>query len=237
MVRLANDGIHDKVIGYFRRFTASGRVLDLPCGTGALTQDLLDLGFDVTPCDIHPEYFQIKGRNAIYGNLNSRLPFEDASFDYVVCVEGIEHTENPYNAIRELARVLRPEGKLILTTPNYLNIERRLKFLVTGSFTKPVSLEKFRTFYGNDSAGMHNSPLTFPVLNFMLSVNNLRVDSLEKEKTKWKQNFLYPAILLIRSYTALWPAKERKKYQLKSANAPVILNGGNCLIATCTKIP
>jgi ubiquinone/menaquinone biosynthesis C-methylase UbiE len=46
----------------------------------------------------------------------------DNSFDVVISCETIEHLPDPKRAIRELARILRPGGKLFLTTPNYLNL-------------------------------------------------------------------------------------------------------------------
>lgn len=49
------------------------------------------------------------------------LPFPDATFDTVICCETIEHVLDPPRATRELARVLRPGGRLYLTTPSYLN--------------------------------------------------------------------------------------------------------------------
>jgi 2-polyprenyl-3-methyl-5-hydroxy-6-metoxy-1,4-benzoquinol methylase len=48
------------------------------------------------------------------------LPFSDGDFDTVVSCETIEHVADPRQALRELARVLKPGGRLFLTTPNYL---------------------------------------------------------------------------------------------------------------------
>jgi len=48
------------------------------------------------------------------------LPFADRTFETVVSCETIEHVPSPSRAVAELARVLRPGGHLVLTTPNYL---------------------------------------------------------------------------------------------------------------------
>jgi SAM-dependent methyltransferase len=45
------------------------------------------------------------------------LPFRDAAFDVVLCAEVLEHTHSPALALEEFRRVLRPGGKLLLTTP------------------------------------------------------------------------------------------------------------------------
>jgi len=51
-----------------------------------------------------------------------QMPFPEAAFDTVFSCETIEHVPDPACAVRELARVLRPGGRLFLSTPNYLNI-------------------------------------------------------------------------------------------------------------------
>lgn len=48
------------------------------------------------------------------------ITYPDASFDTVISCETIEHVPDPQRALRELARVLKPGGRLFLTTPNYL---------------------------------------------------------------------------------------------------------------------
>jgi SAM-dependent methyltransferase len=45
------------------------------------------------------------------------LPFEDRSFDAVICTEVLEHCRNPAQAVREVARILRPGGRAFITTP------------------------------------------------------------------------------------------------------------------------
>jgi SAM-dependent methyltransferase len=45
------------------------------------------------------------------------LPLDDATFDFVLCTEVLEHVNDPRRVLRELGRILRPGGRLLLTTP------------------------------------------------------------------------------------------------------------------------
>ena len=139
-IPFAMDKTHDKVVGMMDR-EPRGKVLDIPTGTGILADRLKKMGFEVSCCDINPSFFSVPDLKVEIGDLNQSLPYADNSFDYLICLEGIEHTENPSNAIREFRRILKKGGKLFLSTPNFLNIERRLRFLFTGTFSKIPSHE------------------------------------------------------------------------------------------------
>ena len=60
-----------------------------------------------------------------------RLPFADASFDRVICTETLEHVVDAHRALRELARVLRPGGRLAVSVPHLL-CEAILSRLIRG---------------------------------------------------------------------------------------------------------
>src|SRR6266576_6699367 len=150
---LAHQAIHDTVVGILRELPR-GALLDVPAGEGALATRLIDVGFDVRCCDLYPEIFRLDGVDVHQGNLDAELPFGDRSFDYVTCLEGLEHIENPQQAMREFARVLKPGGQLIVSVPNILNIEERLKWLLYGytSHFTPISRatsERLRGEYDN----------------------------------------------------------------------------------------
>jgi len=113
---LAHQAIHDTVVRILDD-QPRGALLDVPAGEGALAGRLIDAGFEVRCCDLYPEIFRLDGVDIHQGNLDAELPFGDQSFDYVTCLEGLEHIENPQQAMREFARVLKPGGKLFVSTP------------------------------------------------------------------------------------------------------------------------
>lgn len=69
-----------------------------------------------------------------------RLPFDNKSFDTVFLTEVIEHLFNPYLVIREVGRVLKENGVLILSTPNFVSLRKRIHFL-QGKSILPIESE------------------------------------------------------------------------------------------------
>lgn len=165
----AAEGVHDIVLNSFKN-EKRGKILDAAAGEGNITYNLLKKGFDVTPCDINPENFKVEGVRCDKVNLNEKLPYLSTSFDYVVSIETIEHIENPWQLIREFFRVLTPNGKLVLTTPNVNNISSRAIFLLKCDFHR---------FCGNKDL---ITPLPFPILKRLLEDNGLRIESISTNK-------------------------------------------------------
>ncbi|HPI18802.1 MAG TPA: methyltransferase domain-containing protein [Candidatus Kapabacteria bacterium] len=109
------------------------KVVDFPAGNGITTRILKGIGAIPIPMDLFPEYFEIDDINCIRANIRDNLPLEDNSVDAFICQEGIEHFSDQYNALREFNRVLKPNGILMITTPNYSNIRAKLSYLLSES--------------------------------------------------------------------------------------------------------
>jgi SAM-dependent methyltransferase len=123
--------IHDKVASLFRPFVPKGRILDVPAGDGVNSRGLAAAGYEVVAADLFPENCPADGFTVVKADLCKPLPFPDASFDGILFSEGIEHIDAQVAALREMARVLRPGGVLVVTTPNTLNLTARLATLLT----------------------------------------------------------------------------------------------------------
>src|SRR5712671_7939218 len=89
---LAHEAIHDTVVGILKELPR-GTLLDVPVGEGALAARLIDAGFEVSCCDLYPEIFRLDGVGIRRGDLNGELPFDNHLFDFVTCLEGLEHIE------------------------------------------------------------------------------------------------------------------------------------------------
>ena len=108
-------------------------VLDLGGGAGYFTATLTNYFQRVHVMDFSPT-IQSKRIICSSGNLNEPLPYSDASFDAVVSLEVIEHLENPRHFVREIARILKVNGRCLITTPNQISLSSRLCLLLRGKF-------------------------------------------------------------------------------------------------------
>lgn len=95
---------------------------DIGAGTGFMTEELLGRGLEVIAVDQSPEMLEVLQRKfgAIQG-LDCRLgeaeqlPVDDGSVDYVFANMYLHHVESPVGTIREMARILRPGGRMVIT--------------------------------------------------------------------------------------------------------------------------
>ena len=137
LIPLTNEGVHEKAL---ELLPAHGKVLDVAAGPGNLCIKMKEKGLDVTGCDINPsKFFKLD-----IVDLNKGLPYKNNMFDCVVAIEIIEHIENPYFLMREISRVLKPTGTLILSTPNIQHYLSRLRFLIKGypSLFEPAAVNE-----------------------------------------------------------------------------------------------
>lgn len=129
----AADGVHARVKECVAALPARGALLDAPCGAGALGASLQELGFEVHGIDLSAHPSQRLGADRVrIADLDAGIPFDDARFDVAVSVEGIEHLEAPKRFARELGRVVKRGGWLVISTPNVLNVASRWRFLTRG---------------------------------------------------------------------------------------------------------
>ncbi len=109
-----------------------GRLLEFGAGTGAFAKGLekTQLADSIVCADIMPRPGDLpEVVRWIQSDLNFPLSEPDESFDTILSIEVIEHLENPRAVFREFHRLLRPGGRLILTTPNQESLRSLLGLL------------------------------------------------------------------------------------------------------------
>ncbi|MFC1678586.1 class I SAM-dependent methyltransferase, partial [Patescibacteria group bacterium] len=110
--------VNDLIIKYFPEKPPK-KILDIGCGAGALLSELKKnsecFGIDKSPLAI--KFCRKRSLNNIkYGDATN-IPYEDHKFDLVLALDIIEHVQNDDQAIGEIKRVLRPDGKAIIFVP------------------------------------------------------------------------------------------------------------------------
>lgn len=218
-----------------------GRVLDVPAGQGALAERLKDIGLDVSCADLYPEIFGLPNVDIKRADLDKELPYSAGSFEYIVCVEGLEHIENPANAIREFSRLLKKGGSLIVSVPNIMNIEERLKWLINGytSHFKPISgrvLNDVQTEWrGMEEIALHVNPIGYSEVRYLLEKNGFILERTYRDKQKKNTWAYFPFVFLIRLIAKFNSGEKRKNRWTEELNSNEVLQGGNTLIFEAKK--
>ena len=149
-------------------------IVDLPAGNGVTSKLLLEMGANPIPFDLFPEYFTDNRIECKRVDITEGIPMENKIADFAICQEGIEHFTDQFNALKEFNRILKQNGSLIITTPNYSNLRARLSYFLCES-------ERFCSMMPPneiDSIWMNNEQVSDKIYFghvFLLGIQKLRV--------------------------------------------------------------
>lgn len=149
-------------------------VVDVPAGNGVTSRIIKDLKGIPLAYDLFPEYFTAAGITCGRANVLEGIPLKDEAADFVISQEGIEHFTDQFKAFREFNRLLKPNGSLIITTPNYSNLEAKLSYFLAES-------ERFNSMMPPneiDSIWMNDQKITSEIYFghvFLLGIQKLRM--------------------------------------------------------------
>lgn len=198
--------------------------LDVGAGTGELIRLMRDrFKVESAACDYTDQLMKLPGQRVEIANLNTQpLPYSANSFDFVTATEVIEHLEHFRETLREFFRVLEPGGLCVLTTPNILNLNSRLRFLWFGYWNLfgPLPV-KHGALY---STGGHINPVSyFYIAHALMDAGFERLEwTVDKpQRSAYAKMVLwYP---LIRLFGALAYQREVTKYRtVDEQNAPLV---------------
>jgi ubiquinone/menaquinone biosynthesis C-methylase UbiE len=102
-------------------------VLEVGCGAGHVLEQFAGhkrTGIDLSPTMLDRSRCRLGSAVELLQGSAETLPFDDASFDVVLCTEVLEHTRDPRRVIAELLRVARPHARVVVSIPNERNIDR-----------------------------------------------------------------------------------------------------------------
>lgn len=201
------DPSYDHFAGIACSVPGAKKVLDVPTGLGPIARRLKDKGYEVTAADIQPSNFTHADISCDTANMNGRLPYEDGTFDLVVCREGIEHVENTFHTVREFHRVLRPGGWFLFSTPNLLTLRARMSFLMVGG--RHFKDRPAPEHYDRD-AGDHINLRTYLDFRMILRRVGFRLDKVTTHYYSPTSMLLFWLVPFIAFYS--WKAFRREKH-------------------------
>lgn len=117
---------------------ANARLLDVGAGEGALVERYRKKGRDIVGVDTAYQSAYVRQADLL------SLPFENACFDAVLCLDVLEHVQllDQPKALSEIARVLKEDGHLLLSVPNLAHLHSRIKFFFTGKLTRTSAVDR-----------------------------------------------------------------------------------------------
>ena len=154
-----------------------GKILDLGCGDGDYSIALKEQGFDVMAGDIDKERFRYAGQIPFeYCDITKTLPFKNSTFDYLLLMEVVEHLRNPYDVLKEINRIIKSGGSLILSTPNILNLKSRFRFLFEGAYEyfREPPLDQAKRPKEN-IFNLHLVPYRYQELEYLLAATGFKI--------------------------------------------------------------
>lgn len=124
------------------------KVADIAGGAGIVSEWLQGRGYDVSLVefsDVAVEVAKKKGLNVFQQKIGegNPLPFPDNAFDIVFFGDIIEHLFDPETALREVKRILKPAGRLVISCPNIAYWRFRVYYLLDGDLQR-VDVAKFK---------------------------------------------------------------------------------------------
>lgn len=170
------------------------RVLDVGCGTGATLARLEGMeAFGVEPEAAALAYCARRGLSRVVRGRAEELPFADGTFDLVMALDVIEHIEDDAAAARELVRVTRPGGAVLITVPAH-----------------PL------LWSSHDAALHHVRRYRRPEFERVLTGAGLRIESLG-----WYNTTLFPVVAAVRLLQRVVGGRGSPKSDVSLPPAPV----------------
>jgi SAM-dependent methyltransferase len=218
---LSTDKILRAVVAKIREIEphVSGRYLDIGAGHGKLIRLLSrEFNLEARACDYTSNLIRVPEIKVDVVDLNAeKLPYADATFDLITCTEVIEHVENYRETFREIFRILKPCGTLIVTTPNVLNLRSRVRCLLFGFFSLfgPLHL---RDSQRHITPGGHINPVSYFYVAHALSDAGFADITVSIDKRQRASIFWFILLWLPIRLFSIW-AIYRERIRFKTIDA------------------
>jgi SAM-dependent methyltransferase len=202
--------------------------VDAPAGQGVTSRVLLEVGAHVEAFDLFPEYFKLDKVQCKRADLTKNIPLEDNHADWLICQEGFEHISDQFAVFKEINRVLKPGGNLLVTVPNYSNLKSKLGYLFfeTECYGRDMPPNELDTVWHADNSKQdkdiyfgHAFLSGIQKLMFLAKMNGFSLK--ESNRTKINKTslfffpFLYPFIAFVSFRTYVYACKKKRQNKVK----------------------
>ncbi len=200
---------------HLTEISSDDRLLDAGCGAGNLVFELASRCRAAIGCDIQFNrliFGAQRGQGTYVQGHLQQLPFADKTFNTIFCMEVLEHIERGITVqiLHEFSRILKPQGQLLITTPNYRSLWALIEFLADTLRLAPEI-----------AGGEHISKYRWRTLADLLTMAGFAIQQMGTF------NYLSPFVALL---SERW-AEHLYRWELREGRV-----GGNLLYALCRKL-
>ncbi len=113
----------------FLEYKPKGKLLEVGCGNGQFLNKMRELGWEVAGVELDGQAIKIARERfglRVHGSTLEEADFPDDTFDAITMDHVIEHIWDPIGTLKECCRVLKPNGRLVVLTPNIKSLAHRL---------------------------------------------------------------------------------------------------------------
>ena len=209
---IAMPGTHQSFLSFFKHQhePTKAKILDVGAGHGAFSKQLYEMGYHVSACDLFPEIFHYDQIECKKVDITKPFPYSDNSFNIIIAIEVMEHVNDHENFFREASRILKPHGRLYISTPNILSLKSRIRFLFSGFYYsfQPLDLKNYNGL-------QHVSSLTIDQYNYIairqgFEAAKVHID--KKQRTSlWLLIVLIPFLWLYPRLTKIGSVHNKQK--------------------------
>jgi len=194
---IAMPGTHECFYKYFmqKSFDRKVKILDVGAGHGFFAKILYDNGYETYACDLFPDNFWFDKIECKKVDITKNFPYPDDFFDLVIAIEVCDHINDHEVFFSEISRILKPDGQLILSTPNILSLKSRVRFLLRGFYYS------YKPLHPTNFDGLqHVASLTLDQYNYIAVKNGFQKACFDIDKkqgtSKWLLLLFFPLIFI-----------------------------------------
>jgi len=202
----ADDPQLAEILGWFGEVKGR-KLLDVGCARGRFSKALAQRGARITGIDAAEKFISIARGNVPDATFEvasaTDIRFEDNSFDGVFCLEVLEHVPETEKAVREMTRVLRPGGKIIIIDKNILSLEPL--YLMPTFIYKKIQEYRNKWMYPKDFP-FREKYFTFGCINGLLGEYCSQVDSKYMPNSRTKRACRIYRLMPFLSFDIAWRA-------------------------------